>query len=119
MVFLLGAPGVDIFGILRVYVNEDVKQTGKRIVLGKLFIDVEQMLELVLMQCSTGCFPVFFHFCWRNGPEADGPAFEDDDVYWRLVGLVYGDPLRLGEAVALAGKGGFVVLGDLGWGAAE
>lgn len=59
-------------------------------------------------------FPLLAQGGLGEGTEADGPAFEEDDFYGGAFGLVDDFPLGLWDAVALAGKGGFVVLWDGG-----
>lgn len=94
VLLLLGAPGVDVLCVFRVYMYKDVKEVREGIVLCQLLVDMQQVLQLVLLQRAARGFPAGLDFGGGNGAEANGPPLENDDVYGWVAGLVDGDPLR-------------------------
>lgn len=109
LVFLLLAPGVDVLEILGVDVDESVEEVGDFIVQAQHVVDVEEVLEAVLEEGAVRGDPLGLDLFRLQVSEADAPALEDNGLYGRLAGLVYGFPLGLWEAIALAGEGGLVV----------
>lgn len=97
--------------------KKSVKQARHVIILAEFLVDSEEVLEAVLVESAARGGVFCCDGFGGDGAEADAPAFEDDDlegVLERLL-LVDGDPGGGGEAVALAGEEGFVVLGEGGW----
>lgn len=98
--------------------KKSVKQARHILILAKFLVDSQEMLQAVLVKSAAGAGVFGGDGFGGDGAEADAPAFEDDDlegILGRLL-LVDGGPGGGGEAVALAGEEGFVVLGEGGWG---
>lgn len=88
MVFLLQSPLVDEFNLFCIDVDKSIKEIRNSVVFSELFIDIQEMLKLMLVQCPTWGFPLGFNLGIGQGPEADGPTLEYDDLercFTRLI----------------------------------
>ena len=120
--FLLQPPPVDVLRVLGVDVDEGVELVGYLVVGLEGGVDVLDAGKAVVAEAAVvvgigvgglgGGLPFFKQSREGEGTEADGPAFEEDDFYGGAVRGVDLFPLGFGDAVALAGEGGFVILWD-------